>query len=332
LGGSISKVDFYNNNTLIGTATESPYTFIWKNVPAGNYSITAKATDNEGLVATSDPVQITVNNPKVAPSVSITSPLVNTTFTAPAAVNISASATDGDGSITKIQFYNNNTLIGTATASPYTFSWNNVPAGNYSITAKATDNDGLVTTSAPVKISVVSNTLPTVSIIKPVNAQHFTAPATIPFVASARDADGKIAKVNFYNGATLLKTVTDAPYNYTWESVPAGSYTITAVAIDNRGERSTSEPISVSVTAKDSVIVKYAPNPATNILSISTLGFEQNKAITVSVIGSGMVLKMVEVPNSSQTIQLDVSSLVKGIYTVKLTCGDKVVSKQFIKM
>lgn len=88
----------------------------------------------------------------------------------------------------------------------------------------------------------------------------------------------------------------------------------------------------VRVEAKDSVIVKSAPNPATNIMNIFTMGFEQNKPLYITVISSGLVLKMVEVNNISQTVQLDVSSLVSGMYTLKLTCGDKVVSKQFLKL
>lgn len=59
--GSISKVEFYNGATLLGTATSSPFTFTWAGAAPGTYSITAKATDNKGAVTTSSPINITVN-------------------------------------------------------------------------------------------------------------------------------------------------------------------------------------------------------------------------------------------------------------------------------
>jgi hypothetical protein len=59
--GSVSRVDFYANGSLIGTDTAAPFSFTWSNVSAGSYSITAIATDNDGASTTSGPVSITVN-------------------------------------------------------------------------------------------------------------------------------------------------------------------------------------------------------------------------------------------------------------------------------
>lgn len=61
---------------------------------------------------------------------------------------------DSDGSVSKVEFYANGTLVGTDTAAPFSFLWSNVSAGNYTITAKVTDNDGAVTTSSGVSTSV----------------------------------------------------------------------------------------------------------------------------------------------------------------------------------
>ncbi len=59
--GTIAKVEFYNGSTLLGTLTTAPYTYVWDNVPAGNYSLTAVATDDQGATTTSSPISITVN-------------------------------------------------------------------------------------------------------------------------------------------------------------------------------------------------------------------------------------------------------------------------------
>jgi endo-1,3(4)-beta-glucanase len=152
--GTISKVEFYNGATLLGTDTSSPYSFSWTGVAAGTYSLTAKATDNSLAVTTSSAVSITVNAANSAPAVSITSPANGAAFTAPASITINANATDSDGTINKVDFYNGATLLGTDTSSPYSFSWTGVGAGTYSITAKATDNSLAVTTSAAVSVTV----------------------------------------------------------------------------------------------------------------------------------------------------------------------------------
>jgi RHS repeat-associated protein len=89
-----------------------------------------------------------------APTVSITSPAANATFTAPASITLTANAQDTDGTVTQVQYFANASPIGTATASPYSFNWTNVAAGTYSLTAVATDNVGATTTSAPVPITV----------------------------------------------------------------------------------------------------------------------------------------------------------------------------------
>jgi hypothetical protein len=165
--GSISKVDFYAGTALIGTSTASPYTFNWPNVEAGNYSLTAVATDNSGATTASAPANITVNVPNSPPAVSLLTPYSGTTYSAGSNLTLSANASDTDGTISKVDFYAGATLIGTATIpganGVYSFAWNNVPSGAHALTAKATDNAGAVTTSTAVNINVISQTglLPT---------------------------------------------------------------------------------------------------------------------------------------------------------------------------
>ena len=99
-------------------------------------------------------VNATVAN--VAPSVVLTSPKAGATFTAPATVTVSANASDSDG-ISSVAFYVNGAPIGTDTTSPYSVTWSNVPAGNYSLTAVATDTRNASSTSSAVTITVKLN-------------------------------------------------------------------------------------------------------------------------------------------------------------------------------
>jgi chitinase len=90
------------------------------------------------------------------PTVSLTSPANGATATAPATITISANAADANGTVSSVAFYNGATLLGTDTSAPYSYSWTGVAAGTYSITAKATDNAGAVTTSSAVSVTVTS--------------------------------------------------------------------------------------------------------------------------------------------------------------------------------
>ncbi len=283
------------------------------------------------------------------PTVSLTTPADNTTRLAPAAhIRLRAVAADKDGTISKVEFYNGTTLLHTETVFPYGYVWENVGLGNYTLTAKAYDNSGLVTTSAPVHIFVVPNKPPVVSITKPVNNRSFAAPGYIHLEATASDTDGRVTNVKFYNGSTLLRTEYEFPYTYHWENVPAGTYTVTAVATDNWGAHTTSAPVTIRVTSANAMIVsnrpengkmpvsgavslKLSPNPATDVVNVYTDGLQQSKPATISIISvSGIVLKTMQSSNS--TTQLDVSSLVSGLYTIKIVSGDKIMYKQFVKL
>ena len=347
--GTISKVEFYNGTALLHTETVAPYGFIWRNVQVCNYTLTAKATDNSGLVTASADVHISVV-PNKAPAVSIIKPFNNQTFPGPATIHLEAAASDTDGRITKVEFYNGATLLRTELKPPYTFAWKNVTPGNYTITAKATDNWGAITASAAVNVLVVPNKAPIVSITSPAHRQNFTAPATIPIMASAEDTDGRIVKVAFYDGSVLLRTERKLPYTYHWQNLPPGIYYITAVATDNYGLSTASAPVIVTVTSPDAMIVskrqtvnsktglsnavtvKLYPDPATNVVNISIAGLQQNKQTNISVLSvAGVLMKTMQLNALSQTVQLDVSSLPAGVYTIKMISGDKVMYKQFVK-
>jgi hypothetical protein len=248
--GTVSSVAFYNGTALLGTDATAPYSFVWTNVAAGTYGLTARATDNNGAVTVSAAISVTVNGAgNVLPTVSLTSPTNGATFTAPASITINATAADADGTISSVAFYNGSTLLGSDATSPYSFAWTNVAAGTYTLTAKATDNSGAVTTSAAISVTVngAGNVAPTVSITLPANNATFTAPASITINANAADADGTVSSVAFYNGSTLLGTDATSAYSFTWTNVAAGTYTLTAKATDNSGAVTTSSAITVVV-------------------------------------------------------------------------------------
>lgn len=106
---------------------------------------------------TTPPISPSTNQP---PTVSLTSPVSGASFTAPATVALTANAADANGTVQRVEFYNGTTLLNSDITAPYSFSWTGVPAGSYSVTAKAYDNAGASTTSGAATITV-TGTVPT---------------------------------------------------------------------------------------------------------------------------------------------------------------------------
>ena len=88
------------------------------------------------------------------PAVTITSPANGTNFEPGSDINISVDAADSDGSVTMVEFFEGSTLLGEDTTAPYSFTWSGAAEGEYSLTAKATDNEGGSRTSLSTEITV----------------------------------------------------------------------------------------------------------------------------------------------------------------------------------
>ena len=119
----------------------------------GTYSLKLTVT-NSDLVTDSDELLILVTSTSNAlPTISLVTPENNATFTQGKTVSITANASDFDGTIQQVSFYQNDILISTDTAAPYAATWNPV-AANYTLTAKATDNNGAISTSQIVNVTI----------------------------------------------------------------------------------------------------------------------------------------------------------------------------------
>ncbi|WP_405579634.1 glycoside hydrolase family 48 protein [Streptomyces sp. NBC_01190] len=87
----------------------------------------------------------------------LTSPVAGATYSAGATVPLAATAVAADNAtISKVEFYSDTTLLATDTTAPYTFNWQSVPAGDYSLYAKAYDSLGASAESTPVGLHVAA--------------------------------------------------------------------------------------------------------------------------------------------------------------------------------
>jgi len=194
------------------------------------------------------------------PTVAITSPTNGASFTSPTNVPITATANDSDGNVTNVAFFDGGTFLGGTNNTPYTVTAN-LGTGAHALTAVATDNAGLSTTSAVVNVTVnVTNVPPSVTITNPPDNATFGNTDTINVGVSASESGGTVTNVQLFNGAVLLRSFATGPYNFSGTAI-AGSFalgtnTLIAVATDNLGAMATSAPVHV-------IIARYLP-PITN--------------------------------------------------------------------
>ena len=193
----------------------------------------------------------------IPPAVTLTNPISNEVFPAvppstSVPVTIAASATDSDGTVTNVQFFDGAASLGNVAVNPYLISAN-LAIGSHALTAVATDNLGAATVSTAVTVTVVSNLAPAVTIVTPANGDFYTDPATIIVAASASSANSTVTNVEFFDNAAPLGHVAVSPYSLLSRLV-VGAHTLKAVATDNLGTTNISSPITVTVTASNAIV------------------------------------------------------------------------------
>jgi hypothetical protein len=239
--------------------------------------------------------QTVVPRTNSAPQAFIISPGENNTFPASSNITIEAHAEDPDGTISKVEFFASTgtggtpVKIGEKSTYPYTFVWNNVPAGNYALTVTATDNAGLTAASGQTHI-MVGNYQPTISITFPTNPSTFSQPpSSFVIEAGARPASGstnELSQVEFYVGTTLVDLDTLANsfdgqtyfFNTVVDDVQPGTHILTAKVVDSGGATATSAPVTVTVE----------PRPLDTSISgrVTTSDGQAIKGVTITLSGS----------------------------------------------
>jgi hypothetical protein len=248
----VTKVEFYEGTTLLGSATAAPYTLpiSYTSTNNGTHTYSAKAYDAANNSATSGNVTVTVQiqgADTTPPTVSLASNV--TSVTAPASITLTATASDNVG-VTKVEFYEGTTLLGSKTAAPFTWPISYTAAGSHTYSAKAYDAANNSATSATVTVTVAAGgdtTAPTVSLAASPTGTITTA-VTLTLTATATDNVG-VSKVDFYDGTTLLVSDTAAPYQYTklLSTTDNATHSYTAKASDAAGNSTTSAAVSVVI-------------------------------------------------------------------------------------
>jgi len=185
--------------------------------------------------------------PNVPPSASLSAAAAGTVGMP---MTLTATASDSDGSVTLVEFLDGTTVLGQDAAAPYSFSWTPIFAGAHSLSVRATDNSGAITTSQAVLVDVSpsggsDNQPPVVSITAPAQfASGLTGAVT--FSANATDNVG-VANVEFQVDGTPLANDATAPYSASVDSsaFASGQHVLRVRASDAAGNVSAWSSVTV---------------------------------------------------------------------------------------
>jgi hypothetical protein len=126
-------------------------------------------------------------------------------------------------------------------------------------------------------------TPPVVAITAPTNTTHFIAPASFDFVATATQTNGAISRVEFLRNGVSVGSVTASPYSVWQDRLPAGLYTLTAVATGN-GLSATSAPVVVTVVNPVVSVAITAPTNDAEVCDCSGVAITATASSTAGTV------------------------------------------------
>ena len=254
---------------------------------------------SNAIVTLQDNDMMMTNQP---PLVSIIRPTNNTVLINPTNLVIAVEAIDKETYVAKLEFIQDGVSLGTiaqnsaSKSNIYEFRWSNPPVGTHLVTVKATDSQGLSSTSSSVKV-IIKSSAATLAIVNPQTGAKYPAPANIAIDASAVDPAGAITKVTFYSGdkeigvsqvmfirqpepGTLVK------HAFTWTNVAIGTYSLTVKGYDTAGKQVVSPAVSISVTGVVARVVaeRILPetyNPGTTLMVKTKITIPPTTSYTV---------------------------------------------------
>jgi Secretion system C-terminal sorting domain/Bacterial Ig domain len=268
-----------DNRVLIGQfTTDGTFTFelnIQVGTPTGG---TQQFVANNPVGAEISIPSLTLTAPNAAPVATVTSPANGASFLAGASVALTATATDANGTVASVEFFVDGVSVGVDATSPYTATYTAV-AGPRVITARATDNLALVgPASTPVNITVTTpaNAAPVTTLTSPA-AGSVLVGSSIAIAATATDADGTVASVEFFVNGVSVGIDATAPYTATATAI-VGANSVTARATDNLAlvGASTAAVVVTGVTNALPVVSITAPTAAASITAPAVVAISAN--------------------------------------------------------
>ncbi len=241
------------NGTPIPGGTDP--TLVLNNVQtndSGQYIVTVS---NQSGQTNSQPATLTIL-PQPGLFVNITFPTNNALFPVGAGVLVMSQAGESNGTISQVEFFLNTNSVGVSTSSPFNLLLTNIPAGDYLLSAIATDLRQLTTTSSVLMVSFVRP--PAVTLNLSPSDTNLPLGITITNTATVTTDRTKVTNVEFFADGTFLGSVTTPPFTNVWQPAEERLYSVTAVAMDEFGQAGTSAPVVIQVHLPDSIPPRIA--------------------------------------------------------------------------
>ncbi len=222
--------------TTIGTQTIA--------MPSTAYAGMAVSSRNPSLAATGrfTRVSATAQSDKPAnapPTIGITSPSALAQLQ-PGSIPIRVAASDSDGTVVRVDFYAGDSMVGSSSTAPFTFTWQATAAGTYTLRAAAVDNSGASSMSSPVQVQILAPQRPSLAVSFEPSPDH--AKLVVSYLLEVRKggdpvtatpvASANLGKPAVVNGATTVNV------DSALASVPSGSYYVVVKAVGTAGTSS----------------------------------------------------------------------------------------------
>jgi hypothetical protein len=263
--------------------------FSWDATAAsdGVHTLHITALDSLGNHAALD-VPVTVDN--TPPSLVVSAPGAGAVLRASVAIAVAAGDASG---MAAIQLFDGATLLATLTAAPYEYSWDttSVSDGAHLLQVIAVDSAG---NPAELQVPVtVDNAAPTVTVESP--AAGALLRASMPITVTTSDVSG-VASVQLFDGATLLATLSAAPYEFTWDTTATteGAHDLRVAALDAAGNLAS---VQVPVTV-DNILPEVAlSSPVSGVfgagaLTLTAAASDASGVARVSFFDNGSLLSV----------------------------------------
>jgi hypothetical protein len=200
----------YTNHVDAGSATNSTISGLKTGV---NYYFSATDYTTNGIESGYSTEIMYTPSASSPPSISLSSPAGGSVFTEPANISLAASVVTNGHTISKVQFFSGSTLLAEDTAPPYSFAWNGVAAGSYSLTAQLVYDSSNTLASTPISVTV--------------NPQPLSG---LTFASTSGTISSPFTAANGFVSQTIASGVTNggrAAYTFTVNST--GDYLISAI-------------------------------------------------------------------------------------------------------
>ena len=194
------------------------------------------------------------------PTVILDAPKMGEMFVGPVDITVRATASDSDGTIAKVEFFDNGELIGLGTSTDgkhFQINERNVPYGRHNLWVQVTDDGGRQGSSNGATIITV-NGVANVRVASPNEGSIITPGSNLTLRANALLPSGVITRVEFFANEQLLgegALTTSGEYTFSWRDIARSTYAITAVATDGSGITTTSAPVEIVVSSPPLVTV-----------------------------------------------------------------------------